>query len=97
MPTFRPTSEPTFRCFTICIQDRDRVLRVLRDNGVEAVLHYVPPVYRQSVYKDTVLANFELPITDEVTNSLLCLPVSPELSDDQVLQVIQIVNDALAS
>ena len=97
VPTFRPTSEPTFRCFTICVQDRGRVLRVLRDNGVEAVLHYVPPVYRQSVYKDTVLANFELPVTDEVTNSLLCLPVSPELSDDQVLQVIQIVNDALAS
>ena len=69
----------------------------MRDNGVEAVLHYVPPVYRQSVYKDTVLADFELPVTDEVTNSLLCLPVSPELSDDQVLQVIQIVNDALAS
>jgi len=69
----------------------------LRDNGVEAVLHYVPPVYRQSVYKDTVLADFELPVTDEVTDSLLCLPVSPELADDQVLQVIQAVNDALAS
>jgi len=38
-----------------------------------------------------------LPVTDKVTDSLLCLPVSPELSDDQVLQVIQIVNDALVS
>ena len=97
VPTFRDTSEPTFRCFTICVQDRGRVFSVLRDNGVEAVLHYVPPVYRQSVYKDTVLANFDLPVTDEVTNSLLCLPVSPELSDDQVLQAIQIVNDALVT
>jgi len=97
IPTFRPSSEPTFRCFTICVPDRSRILSTLRDNGVEAVLHYVPPVYRQSVYKDTMLANSELPVTDKVTDSLLCLPVSPELSDDQVLQVIQIVNDALAS
>ena len=97
IPTFRPSSEPTFRCFTICVQDRGRILSTLRDNGVEAVLHYVPPVYRQSVYKDTMLANSELPVTDKVTDSLLCLPVSPELSDDQVLQVIQIVNDALVS
>jgi dTDP-4-amino-4,6-dideoxygalactose transaminase len=97
IPTFRPSSEPTFRCFTICVLDRSRILSTLRDNGVEAVLHYVPPVYRQSVYKDTMLANSELPVTDKVTDSLLCLPVSPELSDDQVLQVIQIVNDALVS
>ena len=97
IPTFRPSSEPTFRCFTICVQDQGRILSILRDNGVEAVLHYLPPVYKQSVYKDTMLANFELPVTDQVTDSLLCLPVSPELSDDQVLQVIQIVNDALAS
>ena len=97
IPTFRPSSEPTFRCFTICVLDRSRILSTLRDNGVEAVLHYVPPVYKQSVYKDTMLANSELPVTDKVTDSLLCLPVSPELSDDQVLQVIQIVNDALVS
>ena len=79
------------------MQDRGRILSILRDNGVEAVLHYVPPVYRQSVYKDSVLVNSELPVTDKVTDSLLCLPVSPELSDDQVFQVIQIVNDTLAS
>ena len=54
-------------------------------------------MYKQSVYKDTMLADFELPVTDQVTDSLLCLPVSPELFDDQVLDVIQIVNDALAS
>ncbi|MEE3255244.1 MAG: DegT/DnrJ/EryC1/StrS family aminotransferase, partial [Chloroflexota bacterium] len=72
IPTFRPNSEPTFRCFTICVQDRGRILSTLRDNGVEAVLHYVPPVYRQSVYKDTMLANSELPVTDKVTDSLLC-------------------------
>ena len=64
---------------------------------MQTVCTYRRSVYRQSVYKDTVLADFELPVTDEVTNSLLCLPVSPELSDNQVLQVIQIVNDALAS
>ena len=97
IPTFRPSSEPTFRCFTVCVKDQGRILNILRENGVEAVLHYVPPVYKQSVYKDTMLADFELPVTDQVTDSLLCLPVSPELFDDQVLDVIQIVNDALAS
>ena len=79
------------------MKDQCRILSILRENGVEAVLHYVPPVYKQSVYKDTMLADFELPVTDQVTDSLLCLPVSPELFDDQVLDVIQIVNDALAS
>ena len=79
------------------MQDQGRILSILRDNGVEAVLHYVPPVYKQSVYKDTMLADFVLPVSDQVTDSLLCLPVSPELFYDQVLDVIQIVNDALAS
>jgi len=92
LPTFRADSEPTYRCYTVCVGDQSRILKALREEGVEAVLHYVPPVYKQSVYKDTSLSEANLPMTDKVTDSLLCLPVSPELSDEQVMDVIAIFN-----
>ena len=96
IPKFRSDSEPTFRCFTVCVKDQSRVFKELRSRGVEVVLHYVPSVYKQSVYQDTELSRYDLPITDKVTNSLLCLPVSPELSDEQVMEVIDIFNDVVA-
>jgi dTDP-4-amino-4,6-dideoxygalactose transaminase len=84
LPTFRPESEPTFRSYTVRVPDQVKVYQAMRAAGVEVVLHYTPPVYRQPVYPSGLVGSDALPLTDRLAQEILCLPVTVELTDDDV-------------
>jgi dTDP-4-amino-4,6-dideoxygalactose transaminase len=84
LPTFRAESGPTFRSLTVLVDDRQRVYEGLVRAGVEVVLHYTPPVYRQPVYPHGLPGSERLPVTDRLSQRLVCLPVTVELDDDDV-------------
>ena len=93
LPTFRPESAPTFRSYMIRVKDQQRVYQGLRQAGVEAVLHYVPPVYRQPVYAEGLPGAETLPVTDTITRELVCLPVTVELSEEEIRAAVQTLSD----
>lgn len=96
LPTFRPDAEPTFRLYGIRVPYRDQVYAYLRERGIEAVIHYAPPVHRHPVYADRGLPGADrLPVTERVAGELLGLPVFPELQEDEMLKVVAAVSDAL--
>jgi len=95
LPTFRPESSPTFRSYTIRVKDQQAVYQGLRQAGVEAALHYVPPVYRQPVYAEGLAGSENLPVTERVTRELVCLPVTVELDDEEIRYVIQTLSDLM--
>ncbi len=89
VPSFRPESEPTFRSYTIRVPDQQAAHRGLRQAGVEAVLHYTPPVHRYPVYAAGIRGSEALPATDRLADELLSLPIAIEFSDDDVAYVIE--------
>ena len=96
LPSFRPESSPIFRTFTVQIRERNRVFDTMRENGVEAALHYVPPIHLQSVYAERDLPGSEnLPVTEELGQSLLCLPVHPEIEEREVDYVCDLLRSVL--
>ena len=85
LPSFRPEAEPIFRTFTIRVRARDSVYRRLQEGGVQAALHYVPPVHLQPIYRDRNLPGSErLPVTEQLGNDILCLPVALEMRREDV-------------
>jgi len=75
------------------LRDRDGVLAALREGGIAAGVHY-PPNHLQPAF-----AEFEegpLPVTEEVGNQILTLPLFPDLSDEQVDFVCETLVAALA-
>lgn len=87
-PTFRPESAPTFRSFTVCVPHQADVYAGLRAAGIEVVLHYAPPAYQHPVYAG-VFDHVRLPITEQLARALICLPVTPELTDDEIAYVVK--------
>lgn len=87
-PTFRAESKPTFRSYTVRVQRQQAIHDYLRRVGVEVVLHYAPPAYRYPVYRGGLSNSGALPVTDQLSDELLCLPVSPELSDPEIAHVV---------
>jgi dTDP-4-amino-4,6-dideoxygalactose transaminase len=95
-PVFRLSSRPTFRQYTVCVPNRGAIYRRLRESGVEVVLHYVPPLHRQPVYAERRLPGADrLPITERLGDALLCLPVFPEATDEEVAYVVSSLHDAM--
>ena len=78
------------------VEDQALVYRRLNECGVEVVLHYVPPIYRQPVYANRSLRGAErLPVTEWVTQRLICLPVTVELTGREIEHVIESVREVV--
>ena len=82
LPSFRNDSEPVFRSYVVRTWNRDQVAERLRSEGVEVTLNYVPAMHKQPVYES--LRAGDLPNTDAVCEQILCLPVFPEMTDEEV-------------
>jgi len=96
LPSFRPESEPIFRTYTVRIRDRDLAYPHLQEQGVQAALHYVPPIHLQPVYRDRNLPGSDrLPVTEKLGQEMLCLPVDPEFGPGEVDYVCDVLRSIL--
>jgi dTDP-4-amino-4,6-dideoxygalactose transaminase len=93
LPTFRPESGPTFRAYTIRVNQQQEIYQRLRAAGIEVVLHYTPPIYRHPVYRGRLPHSDELPVTDRLASELLCLPVTPELTEEDIEYVVSLLQN----
>jgi dTDP-4-amino-4,6-dideoxygalactose transaminase len=95
LPSLREESNPTFRSYTVCVPDRERIYHHLRENGVEVVLHYTPPIYHHPVYGGHLPGCEALPNTDQLARDLICLPVTPELTESDIDYAVSTLRAAL--
>jgi dTDP-4-amino-4,6-dideoxygalactose transaminase len=75
----------------LCTPDRDGLRRHLDQAGIHTRVHYPIPCHRQPVYAGDA-AMRQLPVTDELAEQVLSLPMYPELSELQIERVCGAVN-----
>lgn len=73
--------------------DRNGFMAAMRDRGVQTSIHY-RPVHTFSAYAGKYAKN-ELPITEDISNLLVTLPLYPTMSDEQVGQVVESIAECL--
>jgi len=61
-------------------EERDRVLTVLKENGIQATFHYVP-LHSSPYGREELGCEQELPVTQRCSETLIRLPVYPQLAD----------------
>ena len=71
---------------------RDALAAHLQERGISTLIHYPIAPHRQRAYAGTPLADYRLPIADNMASTALSLPMSPVLSDDDVATVICAIN-----
>ncbi len=92
LPVIPPHCESNYHIFYILLRseaERVRVSQQLKEAGVSSTFHYVPlhssPYARSSLGTD----GLQLPVTDRVYETLLRLPMYPQLTDEDVGYVIE--------
>jgi len=77
-----------YHLYVIRTGKRDELKEHLHRNDIETGIHYPVPVHRQPIFEDS-----RLPVTEKICDEILSLPIYPLLSDDQVSEVIDTIND----
>jgi dTDP-4-amino-4,6-dideoxygalactose transaminase len=72
------------------VKDRANFQSYLTEQGIQTVIHYPIPPHKQKAYSE--LNHLSFPITEEMHEQVLSLPISPVLSDADVQKIIDVVN-----
>lgn len=71
-------------------QNRNELQGYLAKNGVQTLIHYPVPPHKQLAYKEW--NDLRFPITEQIHNEVLSLPISPVMSIEEVKRVVNILN-----
>jgi perosamine synthetase len=87
----------SWQMFTILVPSsmRDALLLHLNDRGIGASVHFDPPVHAQKLYSE-VRKGSSLAVTEEVSSSLITLPIFPSMTLDEVDFVCRTIADFMA-
>lgn len=80
-----------YHLYVVASKHRDDLQTFLRDNGVGALVHYPVPVHLQGAYQDLGLGTGALPVTEQCAREVLTLPVAPELTEEQIGKVCDLI------
>ncbi len=73
-------------------EEADRARLYLNENGVQAVIHYVP-LHQSPVGKELGYDEHQLPITSKTAASLVRLPLHLDMNKDDVEHVVKILRE----
>lgn len=76
--------------FVIRHSRRDELQKYLADNGIQTLIHYPIPPHQQKAYEEWNELSY--PITEQIHEEILSLPMSQVISDSEVEKVVEIIN-----
>ena len=77
--------------YTIKIENRDEVHKLLLENGVGAMIYYPVPLHLQKLHKELGYKVGDLPLTEKDTKLVMSLPMFPELTAEEQQTVVDTV------
>lgn len=92
LPDLLPDEQNAYHLFPILVAGgkRDALHDYLEKNGVGTVIHYPIPPHKQECYKEW--NDMCLPITEQIANEELSLPIGPAITLDEVKHVVELIN-----
>ena len=93
LPDLLPDEQNVYHLFPILVSDgkRDALHDYLEENGVGTVIHYPIPPHKQECYK--AWNEMSLPITEQIANEELSLPIGPSIMMSDVSEVVRLINE----
>ena len=79
-----------YHIYPVLCERRDELQQYLGDNGVQTLIHYPIPPHKQECYQEWNAIS--LPVTEQIHNQELSLPISPVMSMGDAEQVVKILN-----
>jgi dTDP-4-amino-4,6-dideoxygalactose transaminase len=84
-----------YHLFVVRVSSRDSVREALANEGIATGIHYPIPLHLQPAYRSLGYRRGDFPVSEQAANSVLSLPLYPELPKASVLRVVRAFTMAL--
>ena len=81
--------------YTLLTEQRDSIMAALREKQIGCAVYYPIPLHQQQVFSDACTGQV-LPVTEMVASQCMSLPIYPELADEQVDMILEVISNAIA-
>lgn len=92
LPSMAASVEHVYHQYVARCSRRDDLKMTLKQNGIETAILYPMPIHLQPGYRDSVrIRQHGLPVTEQICGEILSLPIYPELKEEDVRRVSELV------
>lgn len=96
LPEVPAWAEPVWHLYVVRHPQRDALQKALNEAGVGTLIHYPIPPHLQQAYAGSGWMPGSLPLAERLATEVLSLPMGPQLTADQLQQVVAHVAAVLA-
>lgn len=96
LPEWPDDRQGSWHLFVVRHRRRDALRQALRDRSVATQIHYPIPVHLTGAYANLGYREGQLPVTEDLAQQVLSLPISPHHSDEEHRMVVDAVRAACA-
>lgn len=82
-----------YHLFQVRTRQRDALLAHLREREIDAVVRYPTPIHLQPAFAGRGWRTGQFPVAETLANELLCLPIRPDIGEDEVDYVAGCVHE----
>lgn len=86
----QPGEAHVWHVFVIRCEQREALQTYLTEQGIQTLIHYPIPPHKQQAYQDW--NNLSYPVSEQIHQEVLSLPMGPTLSMENVHKIIDAVN-----
>lgn len=91
LPVCENESEHVWHLFVISCREREKLQDWLNHHEIQTLIHYPIPPHKQQAYREW--NNLALPITENIHQQVISLPLDPTMSSSDVELIIKAVNN----
>jgi UDP-2-acetamido-2-deoxy-ribo-hexuluronate aminotransferase len=89
-------STHVFHQYTVRVTRRDELKKYLEEKGIPSMIYYPVPLHLQKAYQDASYPEGSFPITEELSRTVLSLPIHTEMTSSEIQFVAQSIKDFYA-
>lgn len=83
--------EHVWHVFVVRCEERDNLQKFLTEKDIQTIIHYPIAPHQQEAYSE--LNHLSFPITEKMHQEVLSLPISSILTEEEVTEIINCVNE----
>ncbi len=88
---------PVWHLYVIRTDERDELREALAAHEIASGMHYPIPLHLQPALAKLGYSDGDFPVTESWARTLLSLPMFPELRDDEIRRVANVVSGVAAT
>ena len=89
LPQVRSEATHVYHLYVVRCPQRDELLAYLKDHQCMAGIHYSVPVHLEPAFQKR-WGKVHLPVTEQLVDEIISLPIYPELSKENIQKVIEL-------